>query len=138
VSARSYAEYASQALRARGLPPEVLAVVPSPPSARERTFLSAVLVREWIEQNRADARALDVVSQGAHARRSWSLYRMAFGDGAAVGIRATAPDGYDGALWWRTSSGAKEVISEAIAWTWTACCFHPGPRGSLEEKWGRE
>jgi hypothetical protein len=134
-SFRTYAEYAARALEARGVPAESIAVVSTPDSARDRTYLSAVMVREWIGRSGLPVRALDVFSEGAHARRTWRLYRKAFGDDLAVGIRAAAPE-YDPGAWWRESSGAKDVLTEAIAWGWAACCFHPGPRGSLDEKWG--
>jgi hypothetical protein len=117
------------------VPAEAIAVVSTPESARDRTYLSAVMVREWIGRSGLAVRGLDVLSEGAHARRTWRLYRMALGGDLAVGIRA-APPGYDRTAWWRSSQGAKEVLGEAIAWSWTACCFHPGPHGSLDEKWG--
>jgi len=133
-SVKTYAEYAARALEVRGVPAEAIAVVSTPESARDRTYLSAVMVREWLERSGLAVDAIDVLSEGAHARRTWRLYGKAFGDDLPVGIRAAPPE-YDPAGWWRISSGAKDVITEAIGWSWAACCFHPGPRGSLDEKW---
>ena len=135
ASFHTYAEFAARALEARGVPRQAIAVVSTPESARDRTFLSAVMVREWLGQSGLAVRGLDVFSEGAHARRSWRLYRKAFGGDLPVGVRAAAPE-YDAAAWWRSSAGAKDVLGEAIAWGWAVCCFHPGPPGSLDEKWG--
>lgn len=134
VEFHTYAEFAARALEARGVPPQSIAVVSTPESARDRTFLSAVMVREWLEQSGLAVHGLDVFSEGAHSRRTWRLYRKAFGDDLAVGVRTAAPE-YDAAAWWRSSAGAKDVLGEAVAWGFSVCCFHPGPPGSLDEKW---
>jgi hypothetical protein len=132
----SYAERGAEQLRARGVPADAIAAVAAPASAQERTFLSAVMVRDWAAKEGLEASALDVFSQGPHARRSWRLYRLAFGDRVEVGIHAAPPDRYDPAHWWRTSAGAKDVLTEGIGFAWTACCFRPAAPGSRDEKWG--
>jgi hypothetical protein len=53
--------------------------VPAPASPRDRSFLSAVLVRDWLRRHAAAADALDLFSGGVHARRSRLVYRIAFG-----------------------------------------------------------
>jgi len=126
----NYAEQAAAILRTLGVPNRDLAVVPAPASARDRTFTSAVALREWIARSGIDAQALDIVSEGPHARRTWQLYRMAFGDGVAIGIRSVASGLYPPTAWWRSSAGTKDVLTEAIAWAWVACLFHPPPPGS--------
>ncbi len=132
----TYAEQAAAILRSRGIPAREIAVVPARASVRDRTFASAVALREWLSANGGDARAIDVVSEGPHARRTWRLYQLAFGDGVAIGIRSVAPELYSPAAWWKSSAGAKDVLTEAIAWAWIACFFHPPPRGSYDEMSG--
>jgi|GEM_PF-788184 len=132
----TFAEAAGQLARAKGLPASELAVVPAPASAQDRTFLSAVMVREWARREGLEVRTLDVYSAGPHARRSRWLYQQAFGRGVRVGVIAGPPAGYDPARWWRSSAGVKSVLMEAISWGWTLCCFHPGSPGSWQEKWG--
>jgi len=126
----TYAEQAAAILRSLGVPDRDIAVVPAPASARDRTFVSAVALREWISSSGVDAPALDIVSEGPHARRTWHLYRMAFGDGVAIGIRSVASDLYPPTEWWRSSAGTRDVLTEAIAWSWVACFFHPPPSDS--------
>ena len=129
----NYAEQAAVYLRAHGVEDRDIAVVPAPASSRERTFVAAVALREWIAAGGSGERAFDVLSEGPHARRTWNLYRRAFGDGLEIGIRSVAPALYSPDAWWETSAGTKEVLTEAIAWAWVACFFDPPPRGSREE-----
>ncbi len=133
----TYADRAGDFLLQHGIRRDQLVVVPAPASAQERTYRSAITVRDWIEQSDRTVAAIDVYSSGAHSRRTWKLYRIAFGSQVPIGVIAAAPTEYDASTWWRTSTGARTVISEAGAWIWTVCCFNPGPRGSHEEKWGR-
>jgi hypothetical protein len=133
---KSYAERARDYLVRRGLPADVVTAVPAPASAQDRSFLNAVMVREWLAGFDPTADSLDVFSSGVHGRRSRLLYRKAFGPQVRIGIVAATPSAYDPAAWWRTSAGAKEVLAEAIAWLWTELFFHPGPPGSHEERWG--
>ncbi len=132
----TYAERAGDYLRQRGFPDEKLAVVAAPASAQDRTYLSAVVVRDWLVESGRDVDSLDLVSSGPHTRRSWQLYRLAFGNGVRIGAIAAASAEYDASAWWKTSIGARTLVSEAVAWLWTTCCFWPGPRGSHQEKWG--
>jgi hypothetical protein len=132
----SYADLARDILVHRGLQDEKVIAVPAPASAQERTFLSGVMVREWARHEGIVVAALDVFSSGVHSRRSWLLYRMAFGSGVRVGILAARPSTYDPDAWWRTSVGAKTVLTETISWIWTELFFRPGTPSSHEEKWG--
>jgi len=132
----SYANLARAYLVQHGIPSSAVIAVPAPASAQERTYLSAVMVRLWLAQSGNTIEALDVFSAGVHSRRTWTLYRMAFGPKVGVGILAARPIDYDPDAWWKTSTGAKSVISEAISWIWTKLFFQPPAQGSHEEKWG--
>ena len=138
ADAGTWAEHAARELRERGIPDASLHVVATPASARDRTYLSAVMVRDWIEARGEPVAGLDVISLGPHGRRSRSLYRRAFGDDVEVGIVSVASPEYDPSRWWRSSEGSKTLITEATGLAWTLCCFHPGPRGSEEERWGTD
>lgn len=131
----SFAELARDHLIQRGLPDAAVIAVASPASARDRTYLSAVSVRDWLGGSGGSIGTIDVVSGGAHSRRTWLLYQIAFGDTVGIGILPAMPEHYDPSAWWRSSVGTKTVLTEAIAWAWTALFFDPGPRGSHEEMW---
>jgi hypothetical protein len=122
----SYATLAREALLRQGIPAERVTAVPTPATDLNRTYLSALAVRRWMERAGIERDALDLVSLGVHSRRSWMLYRAAFGPRVRVGIVALRPTVYDPDAWWRTSEGTKTVLSEALSWLWTALFFRPG------------
>lgn len=131
-----YAELAANYLQTHGLTEVPITAIPAPASAQNRTFLSAVMVRNWMEEQNQQYQAFDLFSSGAHTRRSHLLYRMAFGPEIKIGILAAKPSNYDPRRWWQTSAGARAVLGESIGWLWTVCFFRPPPPGSHKELWG--
>jgi hypothetical protein len=121
----TYAERAADYLRRHGVESIPVVAVPAPESARDRTFLSAVVVHDWLVRQGNAVDAVDVFSGAVHARRSRLVYRLAFGPQVDVGILAAPPRRYALERWWTTSEGAKAVLGEAISLAWTACCFSP-------------
>jgi hypothetical protein len=131
----TYAERVGAELRQLGIVEPALAVVPAPGSAQDRTYRSAVSVRQWIASTGRAVTDLDVFSQGPHTRRSRELFRMALGPGVAVGSISAPPSEYALARWWQRSAGVKEVVGESLSYAWTVLWFNPGPPGSDEELW---
>ncbi|MEO7853431.1 MAG: hypothetical protein ABIR94_14435 [Rubrivivax sp.] len=115
-----------------GLPVDA---VPSPHTKQNRTYASAVWVRDWVRQQQPPLTAIDVYTEGTHARRTHLLYAMAFGGDMRAGIVAGAPQDVDMQRWWTSSDAAKTVMSESISLAWTLCCFWPPSSGSHEERW---
>jgi hypothetical protein len=122
----TFAERAASYLQRHGVAEYVVVAAPAPQSAQDRTFLSAVVVRERLRRADPDLDAVDLFSSGAHARRSRLAYRMAFGPAVEVGIVAATPRHYDVERWWTTSEGTKTVLGELLGLAWTECCFWPG------------
>jgi len=121
----SYAERAADYLRRHGVRERPVIAVPAPELAQERSYLSAVVVRDWARAEGLSLAAIDVFSAGVHARRSRLVYRMAFGPAVEVGIVAAPPQRYRLDRWWQTSEGAKAVLGELLGLAWTKCCFWP-------------
>ena len=132
-----YAELARDYLVRNGIAGSLVTAVPVPESAQDRTYLSAVMVREWLEKSGRSVDALDVFSSGVHSRRTRMLYQLAFGPQTRIGIVGARPAGYEPESWWTTSAGAKTVIAETMSWIWTVLFFRPPAPGSHEEKWGQ-
>lgn len=130
---RTAAERAAEYLRSRGLPAPAVAAVPSPASPHNRTFLSAVMVRDWARQAGIEVHALDVFSQGTHARRSRLLFQRAFGPQVKVGAMAARHEHAD-ERWWRNAESTREVLDQAIAYVWVLLFFHP-PVEPLPTRW---
>lgn len=133
--ATSYAELAGDYLAHRGVPRNLISVVPAPKSAQERTFLSAVMLRESAQRLGLTLDAVDVFSGGAHARRSRLLFQMALGRGVRVGVLAARPDSFDPEFWWRSSAGVEQIFFQSFGFVWVKCCFWPGQPGSQKELW---
>lgn len=128
LGASNYADFAASYLKSHGLSGIEIIPIPTPALAQDRTFLSAVTVRDWASKEGLGVASLDVFSSGTHARRSRMLYQSAFGPTVGIGVLAARPAEYDPENWWQTSVGAKAVLGESIGLIWTICCFHP-PRG---------
>ena len=134
-ASRNYAERSAAYLKAHGLADVRIDIVPAPASAQDRTFLSAVVVREWAQRSGVALSTVDLFSAGVHARRSHRLFRMALGPGVTVGVLSSRAADFDAEHWWRSSAGTKAVMGETLSLAWTTCCFWPPAPGSHEERW---
>ena len=134
----SFAQRAAGYLYGKGLDEARTAVIATPHSAQNRTFLNAVMTREWFYQRGMQPQRLDVFSSQVHTRRSRDLYQLAFGESVQVGVIPARQSDFDARHWWRSSGTGKYVAVEFFGWLMVACCFDPGEPGSHLEKWGIE
>ena len=132
------AERATGYLRDQGLSQDQSVVIATPYSAQDRTFLNAVMTRDWFARQGIELARLDVFSSHVHTRRSRDLYQLAFGDEVTVGVIPSRPHNFDPEHWWRSSASGKRVAVEFAGWLLVKCCFYPGEPGSHLEKWGIE
>ncbi|HEX3800826.1 MAG TPA: ElyC/SanA/YdcF family protein [Verrucomicrobiae bacterium] len=121
----TYALLAAEELQHIGFDTNSLACVPGPLTERDRTYHSALAVRNWLDANHLKPTSIDVLTLGAHARRSRMLFQEAMGDSVSVGVVCLVDDEYDRAHWWRSSEGVRETISESIAYFYAKLIFHP-------------
>jgi DUF218 domain-containing protein len=112
-------------LRAVGVPSKSLQIVASHVIGRDRTYYSAVALRDWFRERNIDVRSFNIVAESTHSRRTWFLFQEAFGDKVKVGIIAVHNPDYDAKRWWRSSDGFREVIGETIAYLYARLFFHP-------------
>lgn len=135
----SYAEQAAYQLTLLGLSTKNLKVIPTPASAQDRTYLSAVMVRKFIESSfiRDEVKGINVFSGDVHSRRTQFLYQQAFHAlPIPIGIIGASPEGFSLDHWWQTSAGAKRVLVELIGWIYVHCCFDLPAMNSHQEMWG--
>ena len=132
----NYAQIAAHYLEEQGVPRDAIFVVPTPLSAQERTFLSAVVLRKTMQRLGTKLDAIDLFSSGTHSRRSRLLFQIALGSKVRVGIFAARPSYYDPDAWWQSSDGVEAIVLQSIGLIWVKCFFWPGPPGSLQEQWG--
>jgi hypothetical protein len=124
-SGRYSGDYMSQMLLGDGVPKEKLATLFPNVARKDRTFHSALVVKQWLKEQGLDVDSLDVATSGPHARRSRLMYQKAFGDDVRIGIIALDAHEYDPKKWWRTSEGVRDVIGESIAYVYARIIFRP-------------
>jgi hypothetical protein len=122
----NHATYALTRLRWLGMDRKLVQPVPSPTQYRNRTYASALALRQWIELHKAGVTSFNLMTVGVHARRSQLLFQKAFGDRVRVGIIAVPDREYDPRRWWQYSEGVKEVISEGAGYFYARLFFQPG------------
>jgi uncharacterized SAM-binding protein YcdF (DUF218 family) len=112
-------------LRAEGFSPDLIQMVPSRVSDRDRTYSAAKALRDWFTEHHATVRGINVVTQDVHARRSRLLFQQAFGRGVKVGVIAVPNPDYDANHWWRYSEGVRDVVSESVSYLYAKLFFWP-------------
>jgi uncharacterized SAM-binding protein YcdF (DUF218 family) len=111
----TYADSGVAVLLQNGLSSDVVIAVPSTERYQNRTYASALALRDYCATNDIALRSINVVTLGTHARRSRLCFRRALGPTVRVGVIAVSSRDYDPARWWRQSAGVKAVLSELIA-----------------------
>jgi uncharacterized SAM-binding protein YcdF (DUF218 family) len=120
-------------LRKSGLPNELVQMVPSRVMDRDRTYSSAVALREWLREHNMSVRTINVVTEDVHARRTRLLFQKALGHDVAVGIIAVPNPDYDSKHWWRYSQGVKDIFAEAIGYAYVRLLFYPSESSGGEK-----
>ena len=121
---KSFAHIGAATLLKLGLDEKTLAVVPSPDTRKDRTYLAALNVKTWLRTHRPAETSLNVLTVGPHARRTRLLYEKALGSQFTVGVIAAEDRDYDTRAWWKSSQGFRTVTGELIAyayarlWVW--------------------
>lgn len=108
-----------------GLPDAEVQAVPSCFVGRDRTYNSAVALRNWFREHDRQVVSLNVMTEDAHARRTWLLFRKALGPDVQVGIISIRNPDYDADHWWRSSQGVREIIDEGVAYLYAKLFFWP-------------
>ncbi len=97
--------------------------VPAADVYRDRTFTSALALRDWLKARGTIPDKINLVSLGAHSRRSRLLFNKVFGRDVAIGIIALPDRGYDAQHWWRSSQGFRCVTDEFIGYLYARFVF---------------
>ena len=120
---KTYAAVTAVRLRQFGAPEASVLAAPADDVACDRTYASARAVRKILEEKGLFGRPANLYSTGAHSRRSFFLYRRAFGQEVPLGVVSVDSEEYDLRHWWRSSLAFKHVINEWISWLYTQCTF---------------
>ena len=112
-------------LKKYGLGNGSLQMVPSRVMDRDRTYGSAIALRNWFREHNVRVRGINVLTENVHARRSRLLFEEALGRDVKVGIIAVPNPDYNPSRWWCYSQGVKDVFSEGIAYLYAKFLFYP-------------
>ena len=115
----STAELLAAKIMERGVDSAKIQLIKVSPSPNNRTNSSSLAARDWLVSHPNDFNAVNVVSIGSHARRSYYLFNKSLGDQCRVGIISINNIAYDQNKWWTSSYGFKEVITEFLAYVYT-------------------
>lgn len=112
-------------LKKEGLPPAVLQMVPTHVIGRDRTYSSAVALRDWLRKHDLQVRSLNILTEGAHARRTRLLFEEALGIEVQVGVISVPSPDFDATHWWFYSEGVEEIVQEGLAYLYARVLFYP-------------
>lgn len=119
---KNFAALSRASLIKMGIPESQVIAIPTPGVPRDRSYTSAVAVANWLQLHEPSypVRSANLLSEGVHARRSWTLFKKAFkkpiGTQLELGIISVPSEEYDEDRWWTQSEGFKRVLFESIGW----------------------
>ena len=122
---RTLAEASAAMLLRLGLSTNEVVAVPAQKVIRDRTYTSAVALRDWLDSHGEAETNLTVMTAGPHARRTRLLFMQVLEPRRCVGVMAMPPRDYDPSHWWRSSDGFRSVTDEVIAYVY-ARLWSPG------------
>lgn len=120
---KTFAELGAATLVHLGLNADVVQAVPAPRVRLDRTYASAVALKNWLGSHRLAETSFNLISLGPHARRSRLLFEKALGKDYKIGTIAIENQDYDAKRWWASSAGVRTIIDEIIAYTYARLAF---------------
>jgi hypothetical protein len=110
-----------------GMDRKFLQAVSSPPVVKDRTYASAVALREWLHDHHVKVSAMNLMAAGFHARRSRLLFQKAFGPSVRVGVIAYEDDPQGAVKWWTSSAGVRGLVDEGVGYIYARLLFWQSP-----------
>ena len=127
---KTYAELGAATLLRMGMSQDTVQAVPAPYVRRDRTYAAARALRNWFREHGNVPKAINLISMGAHARRSRLMFEKAFGSGTPVGVMDIPDRDYDPRHWWKSSQGVRSVLDEMIAYGYARFLFSASAEAS--------
>lgn len=91
----------------------------------DRTYNTAVETKMIFNQNSDWQKNLDIYSVGVHSRRTFTMFKRAFGQDYNIGIIAHRDRTFAPEAWWKSSKGFRSVSNEFLATLYVLAFFHP-------------
>src|SRR5215467_4763095 len=130
---QTVASVSAEGLVKAGITADAVQMVPSHIIGRDRTYSSAVALRNWLYDNNVSVNSFNVLTENTHARRTRLLFEEAFGGRVRVGVISIPNPDYDQRYWWRYSQGVKDVLTEGVAYIYAKFLFWPSAAESQSD-----
>jgi len=124
---QTYPEMILVALKKQGFTDREAKAVPARKVLKDRTYASAVALRNWLAENGEPVKSINIVTHACHARRTRLMFEKAFQRQIAIGILAYDGEQYNAKNWWRCSAGVRNTLSELVAYLYARLIFCPPP-----------
>lgn len=134
----SYAEVGAEELQRAGIDPARILQARARESDSDRTYETAVAVRRILEEHGIEPSGINVVTTGAHARRSGLVFAKVFESKDLVGVIAWLPPGFETGNWRDSSERAKEFVMESVGYAYEWVFSSGRESGRLAEDLSRE
>jgi len=118
IEFETFADLGAAALQRLGIDKNQLVAVSAPPAYENRTLHSAQALRCYFDASGIKPTAINVITEGAHARRSRLLFRRALDNATQVGVISVDNPEYDPRRWWAYSEGWKTMIGETLGYVY--------------------
>jgi hypothetical protein len=112
----NYAEMAELELIRLGISQDRIIIAPIREVEQRRTFRSAVAAWQMLQKRGIRPEAINVLTLGAHARRSRLVYAKVYAPTVRVGVIAWIPSDYESEPWWRSSGRTKCFLKEIVGY----------------------
>ena len=120
---RTFAELGAATLLRLGLDTNAVQAVPAPRVRLDRTYASALALKNWLGSHGVVETNFNVISLGPHSRRSRLLFEKALGKDYKIGVIAIENQEYDAKQWWASSAGVRTMSDEIIAYLYARLSF---------------
>jgi len=121
----TYADIGAKTLVSLGVASNQVQAVPAANTRKDRTYISALALRDWLAAQGPMPEALNVVSLASHSRRTRLMFQEAFGNSTRIGIIAAPEERYGPEPWWQSSMGFRTVVNELIGYAYARLLFRP-------------
>ncbi len=112
----SNAEYARQQLSLLGVDISSITACIGEKVEVNRTLTSALAFRDWLQKSHKEVTGINIISLGAHARRTWMIYNKILNEKYSIGIISIPDYYYSNSRSYRFIKNLREVLGIIYYW----------------------
>lgn len=129
---KTVAEVAAATLISLGFNPDKLVAIYSEKTTRDRTVSTAIAFQNWLSEHKSDIQGINIYSNNVHARRSYLIYKKHLPPDIKLGVISAKSRSHAPNTWWKSSSGAKTILMEFIAYCYVTYRLIRPPSGDYD------